>query len=91
MAAVPSRGMMGGYPGGTHFFNVVRGTGIQDAVAGGQRLPQTVEDLGGREETLINHVAGVPLPAGDGQRYPCGVAVGSTRLTSSARFCMWTP
>ncbi|HUZ28357.1 MAG TPA: hydantoinase B/oxoprolinase family protein, partial [Solirubrobacteraceae bacterium] len=65
MAAVPSRGMMGGYPGGTHFFNVVRGTGIQDAVAGGQRLPQTVEDLGGREETLINHVAGVPLAASD--------------------------
>lgn len=65
MAAVPSRGMMGGYPGGTHFFNVVRGTGIVEAVAGGQRLPQSVEELGGSEETLINHVAGVPLPASD--------------------------
>jgi N-methylhydantoinase B len=65
MAAVPSRGMMGGYPGGTHFFNAVRGTSIVDALSGGQRLPQSVDELGGSEETLINHVAGVPLPATD--------------------------
>jgi N-methylhydantoinase B len=65
LAAVPSRGMMGGYPGATHFFNVVRGTGIVDAVASGQRMPQSVEELGGAEETLINHIAGVPLPKTD--------------------------
>ncbi len=34
MAAVPSRGMMGGYPGGTHFFNVVRGTAIRAGCPG---------------------------------------------------------
>lgn len=65
LAAVPSRGMMGGYPGATHFFNVVRGTGVQEAVSQGRRLPQSVDELGGSEETLINHVAGVPLPASD--------------------------
>jgi N-methylhydantoinase B len=61
LAAVPSRGMMGGYPGATHFFNVVRGTGVLDALAERRRLPQNVDELGGEEETLINHVAGVPL------------------------------
>jgi N-methylhydantoinase B len=65
MAAVPSRGMMGGYPGGTHFFNVVHGTDVGEAVAAGRRLPQSVEELGGLEETLINHIAGVPLSASD--------------------------
>jgi N-methylhydantoinase B len=65
LAAVPSRGMMGGYPGATHFFNVVRGTGIIDALAERRRLPQSVEELGGQEETLINHIAGVPLPKTD--------------------------
>lgn len=65
MAAVPSRGMLGGYPGATHFFNVVRGTSIQEALAAATRLPQVVDELGGSEETLINHVAGVPLPATD--------------------------
>jgi N-methylhydantoinase B len=65
LAAVPSRGMLGGYPGATHFFNVVRGTGVLEALAGHRRAPQSVEELGGREETLINHVAGVPLPKTD--------------------------
>jgi N-methylhydantoinase B len=65
LAAVPSRGMMGGYPGATHFFNVVRGTGILDALVERRRLPQSVDELGGQEETLINHVAGVPLPKTD--------------------------
>jgi N-methylhydantoinase B len=65
MAAVPSRGMMGGYPGAGHFFNAVRDTAVVQALDQQQRLPQSVQELGGHEETLINHVAGVPLPKTD--------------------------
>jgi N-methylhydantoinase B len=65
MAEVPSRGMLGGYPGATNSFRVVRGTGIQEALAAGRRLPQSVDELGGAEEELVNHVAGVQLPKTD--------------------------
>jgi N-methylhydantoinase B len=61
MAEVPSRGMLGGYPGAANSFNVVRGTGVLEALAGARHLPQSVGELGGMEETLVNHVAGVPL------------------------------
>ena len=65
MAAVPSRGMLGGYPGATNSFDVVRGTRVQQALAEGRHVPQSVGELGGTEETLINHVAGVPLRPAD--------------------------
>lgn len=65
MASVPSRGMLGGYPGATHEFRVARGTRIQEVLGAQEPLPQSPEELGGSEETLVNHVAGVPLPPSD--------------------------
>ncbi|MCW3067146.1 MAG: hypothetical protein JWN32_4318, partial [Solirubrobacterales bacterium] len=65
MAAVPSRGMLGGLPGAGNEFRAVRGTNAADRIGGGGPLPASVEDLGGGEEVLLNHVAGVPLTATD--------------------------
>jgi N-methylhydantoinase B len=65
MAEVPSRGMLGGYPGATNSFSILRGTEVLEALAKARHLPQTPEELGGREEWLINHVAGVPLSGGE--------------------------
>jgi N-methylhydantoinase B len=89
LAAVPSRGMLGGYPGATHFFNVVRGTEILDALAGRSHLPQSVTELGGQEETLINHVAGVPLPKTDvfHQITGGGAGMGDPLLRDAERVC----
>ncbi len=65
MSSVPTRALMGGYPGGTNFFNVVRGTNVRNRLANGQGLPQGVAEMGGGETTLLNHIAGVPLSKGD--------------------------
>src|SRR5205807_5328918 len=61
MSCVPTRGLMGGYPGATNFFKTVRGTGIDKLLNDGGGLPQSPEAMGGNEETLLNHVTGVPL------------------------------
>src|SRR5205085_2033021 len=61
MSCVPTRGLMGGYPGATNFFKTVRGTGIDKVLNDGGRLPQSPEGMGGNEETLLNHITGVPL------------------------------
>jgi N-methylhydantoinase B len=76
MAAVPSRGMLGGYPGAGNFFKVVRDTALQAALARGVHLPQTVAELDGLEETLVNHVAGVPLTKADVFRQITGGGAG---------------
>ena len=62
---IPSRGTAGGYPGATNFYNIVHDTTIRATLAAGDPLPQAVEALGGDEQTLINHVAGVPLRIDD--------------------------
>jgi N-methylhydantoinase B len=64
MSCVPTRGLLGGYPGGTNFFKAVRGSRLTHAIADGG-IPQSPADLGGSEETLLNHVTGVPLQAGE--------------------------
>src|SRR5207248_1112791 len=61
MSCVPTRGLMGGYPGATNFFKVVRGTGLDKVLNDGGALPQSPQSLGGNEETLLNHITGVPL------------------------------
>jgi N-methylhydantoinase B len=63
MSCVPTRGLTGGYPGATNFFKVVRGTGLDKLLNDGGGLPQSPEALGGNEETLLNHITGVPLRA----------------------------
>lgn len=87
LAAVPSRGMMGGYPGATHVFAAVRGTGVLQALEGRRHLPQGVSELGGSEETLLNHVAGVPLSAADvfHQNTGGGAGMGDPTLRSPER------
>ena len=65
MSCVPTRGLLGGYPGGTNFFKAVRGTRLLDTLAEGGAIPQSPDALGGAEETLLNHVTGVPLRAGE--------------------------
>jgi N-methylhydantoinase B len=76
MAAVPSRGMLGGYPGAAHFFKVVRDTELLAALAERRHIPQNVDELSGSEETLINHIAGVPLPKADVFRQITGGGAG---------------
>jgi N-methylhydantoinase B len=87
MAEVPSRGMLGGYPGATNSFSVVRETGIVAALAEGRHLPQSVAELGGAEETLANHVAGVPLARADAFRQVTGggAAMGDPLLRDPER------
>jgi N-methylhydantoinase B len=63
-AEVPSQGVLGGLPGDTNRFRVVRGSGTDAALASGERLPGP-DTLGGEVEVLLNHVAGVPLGPGD--------------------------
>ncbi len=65
MSSVPTRAMLGGYPGGTNFFNVVRGSAITERLANGKSLPHSVAELHSTETTLPNHTAGVPLNKGD--------------------------
>ena len=64
-AFLPSRGTAGGYPGATNSFNVIRGSDIQTVIAARKPLPQSLEELGGTEETLLNHTAGVALTSSD--------------------------
>ena len=65
MSCVPTRGIGGGYPGATNFFKVARDTQLPDALSAGGRLPNDIESLGGTEETVLNHVTGVPLSRGE--------------------------
>jgi N-methylhydantoinase B len=57
-AQVPSPGVLGGIPGATNRFELIRGSGVAATLASGDRLPGP-DDLGGETEGLLNHVAGV--------------------------------
>jgi N-methylhydantoinase B len=87
MAAVPSRGMLGGLPGAGNEFRAVRGTNAAERIGGGGPLAASVEELGGAEEVLLNHVAGVPLPATDvfHQITGGGAGIGDPLLRDPAR------
>lgn len=63
-AEVPSQGALGGLPGDTNSYHVFRGSDVAELLAGGERLPGP-DELGGERETLLNHVAGVPLGRGE--------------------------
>jgi N-methylhydantoinase B len=76
LSAVPSRGMMGGYPGATHEFRVYRDSNILEVQEQGGALPQRVEDLHGSEEVLINHIAGVPMSRTEVFRHITGGGAG---------------
>jgi len=63
-AEVPSPGALGGLPGDTNRYVVHRDTDVAELLSGGERLPAP-EQVGGKREVLLNHVAGVPLGRGE--------------------------
>ncbi|MCL6547413.1 MAG: hydantoinase B/oxoprolinase family protein [Alicyclobacillus sp.] len=59
-AAVPSRGVLGGYPGGTNVYEVYRGIGaVEEMTAKGRIL--TLNDLAHCPEILPNHAADIQI------------------------------
>ncbi len=64
-AEVPSQGMLGGLPGGTHSFLVHRDTETAKLREGGAESLPGPDEVGGERETLLNHISGVPLAPGD--------------------------
>jgi N-methylhydantoinase B len=62
-AEVPSEGALGGVPGDTNRYEVIRDAGVR-ALLGAGRVPGP-EDGGGRGEQTLNHVTGVQLGPDD--------------------------
>jgi N-methylhydantoinase B len=62
MPGIPSRGMLGAYPGGTNSFEIAHNAPIRSEFARGT-IPQDFS-LAQRVEVPANHVAGIPLPEG---------------------------
>ncbi len=73
-AQVPSPGVLGGVPGATNRFEVIRGSAATGLAAGGH-LPGP-DDIGGETEILLNHVAGVGAGPGDVFRQLTGGGAG---------------
>lgn len=67
MAGIPSRGMLGGYPGGTNRFEIAIDAPVREEFAKGS-IPQDLDEVAARVEVPPNHVAGVPLPGGSAFR-----------------------
>jgi N-methylhydantoinase B len=63
MPGIPSRGMLGAYPGGTNRFEIANEASVRAEFAAG-RIPQDLESISTDVEVPPNHVAGVPLPEG---------------------------
>ncbi len=61
---VKIQGLLGGNPGGRAFFRVKKKTNIKQMIAGG-RLPQSLDELTGEEETLIFKGPPLVLQPGD--------------------------
>jgi N-methylhydantoinase B len=60
-AEVPSQGVLGGYPGDTNRYLVVRDAGVEEILAAGTHVPGPEDLASGAVEQTLNHVAGVAL------------------------------
>lgn len=59
-AAVPSNGIVGGYPGATSAFEIIRNSKVAQFFQEGKRMP-SLEQLIGERERQRDHAVGVPL------------------------------
>ncbi|WP_223593799.1 hydantoinase B/oxoprolinase family protein [Neobacillus bataviensis] len=63
MAEVPTRGVLGGYPGATNLYKVYRGAGALSLISEKNRMPELQEI--GSEELLPNHATNIKLSEND--------------------------